>query len=108
MKNRVLQLLAKGLCCALLLVPLAFADTVELRDGRHLQGKYLGGTATAVCFMTDRGLEYFPVSNVLVLIFDSRNIDYRPNGFQPRPARTRFAPKSRKPALVRQALLVTQ
>jgi len=109
MNNAVLEFFVKRLCCLVLLVTFACADSIELRDGRHLQGKYLGGTTTAVSFMTDRGLEYLPVSNVLVLIFDNSNVDYRPSESLPRGTRTRFTPKiHRKPARVRQVLLVTQ
>jgi len=53
------------------LTSLAVCDSIELRNGHHLQGKYIGGTATMVGFMTNGSVQYFPTSDVLALIFDS-------------------------------------
>jgi len=97
----------KGVVCATLLYTLARADSIELRDGRHLQGKYLGGTTTAIGFMTDRAIEYFPISNVLVLVFDSANVGYRPSGFGLNPTRVRHTPKGRRGTNVRHVTVVS-
>jgi hypothetical protein len=70
-----------------LLCGVSRADSIQLRDGRHLQGKYLGGTTTAVEFMTDTAIEYFPISNVLVLVFDNAEGAYKPTNADPGAAR---------------------
>ncbi len=88
--------MCKATVCMSLLLAAAHADSIQLRDGRHLQGKYLGGTTTAVEFMTSTSVEYFPVSNVLVLVFDNTGIVYQPTGdssgftrFRPLPKKTK-------------------
>jgi hypothetical protein len=87
--------IGRGIACLTLCVMTVRADSIQLRDGRHLQGKYLGGTTTAVEFMTDKSIEYLPVSDVLVLVFDNpsigTNIGYRSkagNSAQSIPKRT--------------------
>ena len=57
-----------GLCTAL-----SHADSIQLRSGRHLQGKFIGGTATGIEFMTHQTVEYFPTSDVLALMFDNND-----------------------------------
>jgi len=46
-------------CCLSAFVSLAAADSLQLRNGRHLQGKYIGGSSTAIGFLTAGTLEYF-------------------------------------------------
>jgi hypothetical protein len=75
--------ICRGMMWVTLLCAIARADSIQLRDGRHLQGKYLGGTTTAVEFMTDTAIEYFPISNVLVLVFDSADAGYKPTEANP-------------------------
>jgi hypothetical protein len=48
MKTLLRALLAGG--SLLLLAAIGVADTLELKDGRVLQGKYLGGTQTVLRF----------------------------------------------------------
>jgi len=74
---------AKLICCLAICAGLAGADSIQLRNGRHLQGKYIGGTTTSVGFMTAGAVEYFATSDVLVLIFD--NNDSPLGGLQPNP-----------------------
>ena len=50
---------------------LAAADSLQLRNGRRLQGKYIGGTSTAIGFMSGASVEYFATTDVLVIMFDS-------------------------------------
>jgi hypothetical protein len=70
---RALRFLRKIVCCLAVFAALAAADSLELRNGRHLQGKYVGGTTTAIGFMTNRTIEYFATSEVLALIFDNND-----------------------------------
>lgn len=57
----------------------ASADSIQLRNGRHLQGKFIGGSTTMIGFMTAQSVEYFQTSDVVALIFDN-NPAYSPNG----------------------------
>jgi hypothetical protein len=50
---------------------LASADSIQLRNGRHLQGKYIGGSTTTIGFMTAHSVEYFQTADVLALVFDN-------------------------------------
>jgi|SRR5882672_5158024 len=70
---KALRFLGKFVCCLAVCASLAQADSIQLRNGRHLQGKFVGGTATAIGFMTSGSVEYFATSDVLVLIFDNSN-----------------------------------
>lgn len=73
---------AKALCFVVVCLSLAAADSIELRNGRHIQGKYVGGTSTVIGFMTGATVEYFATAEVLALIFD-RNPDSPLGGMQP-------------------------
>lgn len=62
----------------------ASADSIELRDGRHLHGKYAGGTESMIVFIAEGDVQYYPVRDVLMLTFG--NDDGSPsswNRFQP-------------------------
>jgi hypothetical protein len=68
---KVLRFFLEIGCCLALCAGLAGADSIQLRNGRHLQGKYIGGTTTAIGFMTGGTIEYFATTEVLVLMFDN-------------------------------------
>jgi hypothetical protein len=59
------------------------ADSIELRDGRHLQGKYVGGTSGVIAFMTRGAVEYLNTADVLVLVFDNSGADSPLGQFRP-------------------------
>lgn len=88
--------IGRGLLWTALLCVISRADSIQLRDGRHLQGKSLGGTTTAVEFMTDTAIEYFPISNVLVLVFDNAEVVYKPTGANPGGTRVPRLPEQLK------------
>ena len=71
---------------------LASSDSLELRNGRHLQGRYVGGTSTVVGFMTGSAIEYFATSDVLALIFE-RNLDSPLSGTRPDPMKRNVSPR---------------
>ncbi len=73
---------ARALCFLVVCLSLAAADSIELRNGRHLQGKFVGGTSTVIGFMTGATVEYFATAEVLALIFD-RSPDTPLGGVQP-------------------------
>jgi|SRR3954470_7691491 len=70
---------------------LAQADSIQLRNGRHLQGRYIGGTSTSIGFLAGTNVEYFSTADVSVLIFESGNDstmrDLQPNPMKGKPAR---------------------
>jgi len=53
----------------LVFVTVAAADTLELKDGRVLQGRYLGGTQAVLRFETDGNVQTFGVNDVVALTF---------------------------------------
>ncbi len=53
----------------LLFVVIAAADTLELRDGRVLQGRYLGGTQAVLRFEVNGNVEAFSVNDVVAVTF---------------------------------------
>ncbi len=53
----------------LLFVAIAAADTLELKDGRVLQGRYLGGTQAVLRFEVNGNIETFSVNDVVALTF---------------------------------------
>src|SRR5947199_7949911 len=53
----------------LLLAGIGFADTLELKDGRVLQGKYLGGTQAVLRFEVNGDIQTFPTNDIVALTF---------------------------------------
>src|SRR5258707_3980720 len=53
----------------LLFVAVAAADTLGLKDGRVLQGRYLGGTQAVLRFEVNGNIETFSVNDVVALTF---------------------------------------
>jgi hypothetical protein len=96
---KALRFLGKVGCCLAVCAILARADSIQLRDGRHLQGKYIGGTTTAIGFMTGGTVEYFATSDVLVLIFDTNDAPL--SGLQPNPMKRKSPARSSGSARVR-------
>jgi hypothetical protein len=78
MKNLLRALLAAS--ASLLLAGIGFADTLELKDGRVLQGKYLGGTQAVLRFQVNGEVQTFPTNDIVALTF-TRN-----SGSAPAPA----------------------
>jgi hypothetical protein len=85
--------LTKVICCLAICAGLASADSLQLRNGRHLQGKYVGGTTNAIGFMTAGAVDYFATSDVLVLIFDNNESPL--SGLQPNPMKGQSLPQPR-------------
>ena len=70
---------------ALIFTAGASADTLELKDGRVLQGKFLGGTRVIVRFEVDGDVQTFRVNEISALSFDrhSRRDDRRDDAAPP-------------------------
>src|SRR5258708_12639041 len=54
---------------ALTFATIAAADTLELKDGRVLEGRYLGGTQAVLRFQVDGNIQTFNVNDVVALTF---------------------------------------
>jgi hypothetical protein len=54
---------------ALFLAGIGFADTLELKDGRVLQGRYLGGTQAILRFEINGDVQTFPTHDIVALTF---------------------------------------
>jgi len=53
----------------LLVAGSGLADTLELKDGRVLQGKYLGGTQAILRFEVNGEVQTFPTNDIVALTF---------------------------------------
>ncbi|MBI1749057.1 MAG: hypothetical protein HY234_11860 [Acidobacteria bacterium] len=69
MNRHFLRILWVSLAAILLVSPAAWADTLELRNGRVIQGRYLGGSQNNIRFQVNGQVEYYPISDVLTLTF---------------------------------------
>jgi len=49
----------------------AHSDSIALKNGRLLYGKYFGGSSDTVGFVSGRNPEYFATSDILFVVFDS-------------------------------------
>src|SRR5579885_2201035 len=49
------------------------ATTLQIRDGTLIQGKYLGGTADSINLMVNGKIKTYPISQVLLLEFNSNS-----------------------------------
>ena len=71
--NRFLSAAALGL----FFVGAASADTLELKDGRILKGKYLGGTQAVLRFELNGEVQTFSTTEIVALTFTGNQILFR-------------------------------
>src|SRR6267378_5387557 len=90
--KRVAHFLA-ALALALIFVGGAAADTLELKDGRVLKGKYLGGTQVVLRFEINGEVQTFNTTDIVALTFTGR-----PAASAPAPAPTPAAALAPAPA----------
>lgn len=50
---------------------LVAAATLQMKDGRLIRGKYLGGTADSVNFLIDGKVQTYAVSDILLVDFNA-------------------------------------
>ena len=72
----------------LLFIGAAMADTLELKDGRVLQGRYLGGTQAVLRFEVDGNVQTFGVNDIVAVTFthSGRAVAAPPPAPEPSPA----------------------
>jgi hypothetical protein len=56
--------------CTFVVVP-GWADTLEMKDGRLIEGKYMGGTQNSVRFQVKENIAVYPVREILAVTFAS-------------------------------------
>ena|SRR5713226_5765354 len=79
----------------LLFVGVAAADTLELRDGRILKGKYLGGTQAVLRFESSGEVQTFNTIDIVALTFTGHSGSAAPAAAPvAAPARTSTPPES--------------
>lgn len=66
---RFIATAALGFLFAAVFVASAVADTLELKDGRVLQGRYLGGTQAVMRFDVNGNVQTFSVNDIVALTF---------------------------------------
>ena len=71
--------------------PMVLADTLELRDGRLIEGTYAGGTSNTLRIQIEDRVEVIPIQEVLALTIDSGSYSSGPaSGSQKSAADRRF------------------
>jgi hypothetical protein len=91
--NRLLTATVLGL----LLAGVAAADTLELKDGRVLHGRYLGGTQAVLRFEVKGEVQTFSTVDIVALTFTGRNAEVGPP--PPAVAPSAMAPVSAPPTM---------
>src|SRR5215469_9840565 len=66
---RKFSILAATATLGLLFASAAVGDTLELKDGRVLQGHYLGGTKATLRFEVNGEIQTFNVTEIIALTF---------------------------------------
>jgi hypothetical protein len=92
--NRVSRLVA-AVALGFFFVGFAAADTLELKDGRVVQGKYLGGTQAVLRFEVNGEVQTFSTNDVVALTFTGRSGSAAPAAAPvaaPAPASAPLAP----------------
>lgn len=82
----------------LLLSSAALADTLELKDGRVIQGRYLGGTAAVLRFEVNGEVQTFPTSQIVALTFTSGSAPARSAPAAPADSRDTIPAPAARPA----------
>jgi hypothetical protein len=86
--------LNRGLVIALWLgASLAWADSLELKNGSLIKGKFMGGTESEISFQVGSSVQKFNVADIVSLKFDSEGA----TSDQPKPA-TNSLPSEPQPA----------
>src|SRR6185369_5024813 len=102
-----------------LLLGSASADSIALRDGLHVRGKFAGGTQGVIAFSVAGATQYYDVRDILVMTFEDEGETPGPDHqqhsptvppvsllpqaqkIQPKPsphvAKTRKAPQQKQP-----------
>jgi hypothetical protein len=104
MNGRVRMVAAIAL--GLFLAGAAAADTLELKDGRVLQGRYLGGTQAVLRFEIKGEVQTFNVADAVALTFTGNSgATNVPSSAPPSPASSSTAPNASAPDATQQPVV---
>ena len=84
-----------------------WSDSLQLKNGHHYYGRYAGGTEGVIAFQTEGSVQYFPVADVVLLVFgESGEQAVSPLGkkslsIEPAPHPSRLTEKAQKVTLIR-------
>jgi hypothetical protein len=67
--NRLVRFAASAAAVSVLLAGVAMADTLELKDGRVIDGRYLGGTQAVLRFQVEGNVQTFSLNDVVAITF---------------------------------------
>ena len=83
---RAIWIAMAGVC--LLVVPFVRADSLQLKNGNFVQGKYLGGTERSVQFQANGRIRLYDIDEILSISFSSASADGGiPSNYQdPKPS----------------------
>jgi len=65
--------LSSGLAFALCLASVAWADSLELRNGSLIKGKFVGGTDSYVSFQVGTSIQKYNLADIISIKFDSES-----------------------------------
>jgi hypothetical protein len=68
MKSKLVGGVVMGLCLA---ASLAWADSLELKNGSLIKGKFMGGTESQISFQVGSSVQQYNLSDIVSLQFDS-------------------------------------
>jgi len=92
--------LSSGLAFALCLASVAWADSLELRNGSLIKGKFVGGTDSYVSFQVGTSIQKYNLADIISIKFDSESegndsLHRRKSSYSSEPENTR--PTSLRP-----------
>ncbi len=89
MKSKLMREIIVGLCLA---SAVAWADTLELKNGSVIKGKFMGGSETQISFQVGSSVQQYNLSDIVSLKFDSEraatDMSSRPSSSFSGPATT--------------------
>src|SRR5512146_2788656 len=99
-KLRVMLGLVLAVCFA---ASMAWADTLELKNGSLIKGKFVGGTDTQITFQVGSSRQTYNIADIVTLKFDSDRPASDTSDAMPRPTNNPNALVPRPPAKVENA-----
>src|SRR5947209_12772655 len=102
MKSKLSHTLVIALC---LVASSAWADSLELKNGSLIKGKFMGGTESEISFQVGSSVQKYNLADIVSLKFDSEraasDVPARPNGaLSNDPGTTAEHPGMKAPASV--------
>lgn len=87
--------LSTGLLVIVLLAPIVRADSLELKNGSLIKGKFMGGTQSEITFQVGSSVQKYSIADIASLTFDSEGTT---SDAQAQPAGSPSGEPARAPA----------